>query len=188
MKLKSIYLDMPGGYYKKEKYRPHIIEEQFYSTRTDDKETSNAIIKELNSSAGRKVFGFHYDEMYGGIYFQGRTKYDVSDYKTDDETKFFFDFLALTSPIESPGTPLPLNFYRQLVDLFYNEDYQYLNEHTLFFMFENDEFVGKNFSLNPIDEDVENPDRLEESWYSDYEEPEYFDEDDEEDEEDIDFR
>lgn len=171
---------MPGGYYKKELYRPSIIEEQFYSLKTKDEDTAKALIEELTSAAGRKVCGLHYDQHFGGIYFLGRTKYDVTDYNTNEETKFFFDFLAITSPFESPGTPLSIEFYRMLVDVFYDWNLQYLNEHTLFFMFEDDKFVGKTFSLNHINEDINNSDEIEESWYSNYVEAEYFDDEDDE--------
>jgi hypothetical protein len=179
MKLKSIYLDKPGGYYKKDKYRPHIIEEQFYSVKIKDSDEAEILLDELTLAAGRKIFGFHYDSLWGGIYFSGRTKFDVIEYNTDEETKFFFDFLAISSPFENPGTPLSLEFYNKLFDIFYDSDYQYLNEHNIFFMFENNQFEGKTFSLNYLD-DV-NPLQIEVSWYSDHDDSEEFDDDDDDD-------
>ena len=73
MKLISIYLDKPGGYYKKDKYRPHIIEEQFYSRKTKDKEEAISLIKELTAAACREVHGFEHDPQWGGLYFGGNS-------------------------------------------------------------------------------------------------------------------
>ena len=173
MKLISIYLDKPGGYFKKEKYRHNIIEEQLFSLKTKDRQEANSFIKELKKAAKREIFGVFYDEEWGGIYFEGRTKYDVMDYSNDKETKFFFDFFAITSPFENPGKPLSIEFYNTLCDLFYDPDMQYRNEHTLFFVFDNNQEIGKVFSLNYIHED--NLKEVEIDWYSEYFEPDYSD-------------
>ena len=117
----------------------------------------------------------------GWVLFSGRTKFDVIEYNTDEETKFFFDFLSISSPFENPGTPLSLEFYNKLFDVFYDSDYQYLNEHNVFFMFENNQFEGKTFTLNFLDN--LNPEEIEESWYSHYDNAEDLINDEEEEEE-----
>lgn len=119
----------------------------------------------------------------GWVLFSGRTKFDVIEYNTDEETKFFFDFLSISSPFENPGTPLSLKFYNKLFDVFYDSDYQYLNEHNIFFMFENNQFEGKIFSLNFLDN--LNPEEIEESWYSHYDNAEDLINDEEEEAEEI---
>ena len=141
--IKSIYLKLP--------YASHAIDDNcLFAVEIKDKSKAEAIIAELNNLAGLNIKSLKYEE--NSLTIDSGIKYEAKNYKSDEETKFFFDLFTFCCPILFPGTAFGDNFYKLLYDVFFTNNINSSIVNEVAFEFNGGEFLHYDFIPTKTDE------------------------------------